>query len=121
LLGQQLQSLLPTSCRRDLMPAFFKHIVDKLTHFRVVIDNKYRTPLLGHAALLLYQDAEKVPQLRSRIVQTLNVPRGYASGFNSPAALLENFLSILCGPIQLSLKCEPMDLLCADILVSAAY
>jgi hypothetical protein len=34
-------------------------------------------------------DAEKVRQLRSRLIEILNVPRGYASGFDSPAALLD--------------------------------
>jgi hypothetical protein len=48
--------------------------VDKLPHFRIIIDDENRTPFLGHAALLLSQDAEKVRQRRSRIVQTLNVP-----------------------------------------------
>jgi hypothetical protein len=36
-----------------------------------------------------YQDAEKVRQRRSRLIEILNVPRGYASGFDSPAALLD--------------------------------
>jgi hypothetical protein len=34
------------------MPAVLEHIVDKLLHFRIVIDDENRTPLLGHAALL---------------------------------------------------------------------
>ncbi len=34
------------------------------------------------------QDAENVRQRRSRLESILNVARGYASGFNSPAALL---------------------------------
>ena len=33
--------------------------------------------------------AEKGPQLRSRFAKILNVPRRYASGFDSPAALLD--------------------------------
>jgi len=37
------------------------------------------------------QDAEKVRQRRSRLIEILNVPlRGYASGFESPAALLDD-------------------------------
>jgi hypothetical protein len=32
-------------------------------------------------------------------------PRGYASGFDSPAALLTAFLSILRGVLDLSKKC----------------
>ena len=35
------------------------------------------------------QDAEKVRQLRSRIVQTLNVPRGYVLRSSLAAALLD--------------------------------
>jgi hypothetical protein len=35
------------------MPALLEHIVDKLPHFCIVIDDENRTPLLGHAALLL--------------------------------------------------------------------
>jgi hypothetical protein len=34
-------------------------------------------------------------------------PRGYASGFGSPAALLTAFLSILRGVLELSQKCAP--------------
>ncbi len=41
------------------------------------------------------QDAEKVHQLRSRIVQTLNVPQGYASGLYSLRPCWTEFLSIL--------------------------
>jgi hypothetical protein len=33
--------------------------------------------------------------------------RGYASGFDSPAALLTAFLSILRGILYLSQKCAP--------------
>jgi len=32
---------------------------------------------------------KKSAQLRSRLIEILNVPRGYASGFDSPAALLD--------------------------------
>jgi hypothetical protein len=35
------------------MPTILEHIVDKLPHFRIVIDDKNRAPVLGHAALLL--------------------------------------------------------------------
>ena len=35
-------------------------------------------------------------------------PRGYASGFDSPAALLTAFLSILRGILDLSQKCAPV-------------
>lgn len=35
------------------------------------------------------QIVENGPQLRSRLNKILNVPRGYASGFVSPAALLD--------------------------------
>ena len=31
----------------------------------------------------------KPVQLRSQLIEILNVPRGYASGFDSPAALLD--------------------------------
>ena len=42
------------------------------------------------AGLRPYQDAEKIRQRRSRFIEILNVPhRGYASGFESPAALLD--------------------------------
>ena len=42
------------------------------------------------AGLRPYQDAEKIRQRRSRFIEILNVPhRGYASGFDSPAALLD--------------------------------
>jgi hypothetical protein len=36
------------------------------------------------------QDAEKVRQHRSRLIEILNVARGYASGFESPAALRDS-------------------------------
>ena len=32
---------------------------------------------------------KKVRQLRSQLIEILNVPRGYASGFDSPVALLD--------------------------------
>jgi hypothetical protein len=38
------------------------------------------------------QAAEKGPQLRSRLVTILNLPRGYASGSDSPAASLDDDL-----------------------------
>jgi hypothetical protein len=60
--------------------------VDKLSHFRIVIDDENRTPLFGHAALLLSQDAEKVRQRRSRIVQNLNVPQRVRLGSSLAAA-----------------------------------
>jgi hypothetical protein len=41
------------------------------------------------------QDAETVRQQRSRIVQVLNVPRGYASDLHSLRPCWTNFLSIL--------------------------
>jgi hypothetical protein len=43
------------------------------------------------------QDAEKVPQLRSRLIEILNVPQGYASGFESPAALLDELFEHPAG------------------------
>jgi hypothetical protein len=46
-------------------------------------------------ALVSWQDAEKVRQQRSRIVQTLNVPKGYASALHSLRPCWTNFLSIL--------------------------
>ena len=33
---------------------------------------------------------KKVPQLRSRLIKILNVAQGYACGFASPAALLDD-------------------------------
>ena len=49
------------------------------------------------------QAAEKDLQLRSRLTKILNVPkRGYASGFNSPAALLDVFLSSLWSTMETS-------------------
>ena len=42
---------------------------------------------MGRHDTLAWQVAEKVYQLRSRFIEILNVPRGYASGFGSPAAL----------------------------------
>jgi hypothetical protein len=49
----------------------------------------------------LWQDAEKVRQRRSHIVQTLNVPQGYASGLHSLRPCWTAFLSILqkCHPL----------------------
>ncbi len=44
-------------------------------------------------------------------------PRGYALGFDSPAALLEDFLSILRGCILLSQTFRILDLLRAGIAV----
>ena len=41
----------------------------------IVIDNENRAPLLGHTSLLLGQDAEKARQLRSRLIEILNVPQ----------------------------------------------
>jgi hypothetical protein len=39
----------------------------------------------------IWQAVEKVRQLRSRLIEILNVPsRGYASGFDLPAALLNS-------------------------------
>jgi hypothetical protein len=35
------------------MPAVFEHIVDKLPHFRIVIDDENRAHLFCHPALLL--------------------------------------------------------------------
>jgi len=43
----------------------------------------------------IYQDAEKVRQRRSRFVQTLNVPKGYASALHLLRPCWMNFLSIL--------------------------
>ena len=43
----------------------------------------------------LSQDAEKIRQPCSRIVQTLNVPQGYASGLHSLRPCWTGFLSIL--------------------------
>jgi hypothetical protein len=34
------------------MSAILEHIVDKLPHFRIVIDDKNCTPVFGHTALL---------------------------------------------------------------------
>ena len=39
--------------------------------------------------------AEKGPQLRSRLESILNVARGYAFGFSSPAASLDDIFSSL--------------------------
>ncbi len=44
-----------------------------------------------------WQDAEKARQLRSRFIEILNVPRGYASGFDSPAALLDGLFEHPAG------------------------
>jgi hypothetical protein len=44
---------------------------------------------------LCSQDAEKIRQRRSRVVQTLNVPRGYASDLHSLRPCWTAFLSIL--------------------------
>jgi hypothetical protein len=35
------------------MPTILEHIMDKLSHFRIVIDDENRAPLFGHTALLL--------------------------------------------------------------------
>jgi hypothetical protein len=99
------------------MPAALEHIIDKLPHFCIVINDENCAPIFCHAAPLLYQDAEKVLQLRSRLLEILNVPQGYASGFESPAALLENFLSILGGYVLLSQTFKLFDLLWAGIIV----
>jgi hypothetical protein len=50
-----------------------------------------------------WQDAEKARQLRSRIVQTLNVPQGYASGLHSLRPCWTAFLSILLFPLHCAL------------------
>jgi len=47
------------------------------------------------AGRFFVQDAEKARQLRSRIVQTLNVPQRVRLGPSFAAALLAGFLSIL--------------------------
>jgi hypothetical protein len=70
------------------MPAITEHIMDKLPHFRIVIDDQNRATFLGHAALLLEQDAEKARQRRSRIVQILNVPQRVRLESSLAAALL---------------------------------
>ena len=44
---------------------------------------------------VVWQDAENVRQQRSRIVQTLNVPRGYASALHSLRPCWTALLSIL--------------------------
>jgi hypothetical protein len=49
--------------------------------------------------IILWQDVEKARQLRSRIVQTLNVPRGYASGLHSLRPCWRSFLNILQGGV----------------------
>jgi hypothetical protein len=46
-------------------------------------------------SLLLYQDAEKPLQLRSRLAQALNVRINVRLGLSLAAALLDGFLSIL--------------------------
>jgi hypothetical protein len=40
--------------------------------------------------ILHWADAENGPPPRSRLIKIFNVPLGYASGFASPAALLES-------------------------------
>src|SRR5207244_2286247 len=56
----------------------------------------------------LSQDAEKLRQHRSRFVKILNVPhRGYASGFDSPAALLDEFFEHLLRSVPSSETCRP--------------
>ena len=58
--------------------------------------------------MMFLQDAEKVRQRRSRLLEILNVPQRYASGFDSPAALLD---SLFEHPARCSLhvrRCEPV-------------
>jgi len=43
------------------------------------------------------QAAEKVRQRRSLLIKILNVPRGYASGFDSLAALLDGLFEHPAG------------------------
>jgi hypothetical protein len=52
------------------------------------------------------QDAEKVRQHRSRIVQTLNVPQGYASALHSLRPYWTAFLSILPNSIWMFQMCD---------------
>jgi hypothetical protein len=51
------------------------------------------------------QSAEKARQQRSRVVQTLNVPQGYASGPHSLRPCWTTFLSTLLD-ISLSEQCK---------------
>ncbi len=46
------------------------------------------------------QAAETVRQLRSQLIEILNVPQGYASGFDSPAALLDELFEQPAGGSQ---------------------
>jgi len=65
---------------------------------RLKFHRKLTLPTLtGNASFIMVseQDAEKVRQLRSRIVQILNVPRGYASGLHSLRPCWTAILSIL--------------------------
>jgi len=52
---------------------------------------------MGSRGTLAWQVAEKVRQLRSRLIEILNVPQGYASGFDSPAALLDGLFEQPAG------------------------
>ncbi len=54
----------------------------------------------------IWQDAEKVRQQRSRVVQTLNVPQGYASALHSLRPCWTAFLSILrkCSLVVLHMR-----------------
>ena len=52
----------------------------------------------------LTSGAEKSRQQRSRIVQTLNVPRGYASGLHSLRPCWTAFLSTLYASDDLTLQ-----------------
>jgi hypothetical protein len=45
------------------MPAILEHIVDKLPHFHIVIDDENRAPLFGHAALLLQSGSSGLSRL----------------------------------------------------------
>ena len=47
-----------------------------------------RLRLFLRRGTLAWQVAENICQLRSQLIEILNVPQGYASGFDSPAALL---------------------------------
>jgi len=46
------------------------------------------------------QDVLKARQLRSQLIEILNVPQGYASGFDSPAALLDGLFEHPRGTLK---------------------
>jgi hypothetical protein len=62
------------------------------------------------------KDAETDLQLRSRVVQTLNVPQRVRLGSSLAAALLDACLSILLGSVSLVLGMKTIEFCYAEMV-----